>query len=577
MCLALGLWVSGVYAQVPGRGRGVTPQQKKPAQVNGTKPGGLYPVDPNNIPRRGIMQQDQYTKLSYGFPSKPRDKWAAGIKTGINFFHGDVLNKTQWNVGAELSKAVGHAMSLRSIFVVGRLGGQNKEQNTVLASSIDNLMGYNGVTVWNFQTTYYYLSLQAVLNLNNISFYQEEPKLRILAFIGPAFMNYTVRSNMLDAGNQVYDYSGGINGVNQDDTYETIMDKDSSKNSSVRPVPILTVGFGISYRLTKRFEVGLEYTFHNEMLFKNDLWDGRRFQETVNVLSTDYDGFSSVQATALYNFGKGVDPLTWMNPLEIEYEQVLEMKKKLKELLVDTDNDGVADPFDKETDTPEGAKVSPDGVTLDSDKDGNPDYLDPEPYSQFNTAVDTTTGITPVNEQGVPLYIVDFIDQKLKDCCEKKIIYQEGNGLKEIMDATKKPDEKKEKLWGIVQQPTTSSVQSMGLWALPTIHFDLNRDEIKPEMFDELLYIATVLRNNPQLVLSVNGHTDIRFTDTYNEGLGLRRAKTAREHLIKNYGLDPNRLQINSFGERKNLIPTAKTEIEHYMNRRVEFYVGVPK
>ena len=54
----------------------------------------------------------------------------------------------------------------------------------------------------------------------------------------------------------------------------------------------------------------------------------------------------------------------------------------------DVDNDGVANSFDKDNETPEGVKVYGDGTSIDSDRDGVADDMDKEPFTPNGSEVD---------------------------------------------------------------------------------------------------------------------------------------------------------------------------------------------
>lgn len=69
------------------------------------------------------------------------------------------------------------------------------------------------------------------------------------------------------------------------------------------------------------------------------------------------------------------------------------------------------------------------------------------------------------------------------------------------------------------------------------------------------------------------GHTDNRGTDAYNMDLSLRRARTVKFFLVSKYEIEERLISITGHGEREPLIPNAKTEAEHRVNRRVEIVV----
>ncbi|MFV2061551.1 MAG: OmpA family protein [Gammaproteobacteria bacterium] len=77
---------------------------------------------------------------------------------------------------------------------------------------------------------------------------------------------------------------------------------------------------------------------------------------------------------------------------------------------------------------------------------------------------------------------------------------------------------------------------------------------------------AEFLKANPKYQLAINGHSDYRGPEIYNEKLSLRRANSVATLLIS-YGAPESQLIINSFG--------ASKPVENYdnwfQNRRVEF------
>lgn len=104
---------------------------------------------------------------------------------------------------------------------------------------------------------------------------------------------------------------------------------------------------------------------------------------------------------------------------------------------------------------------------------------------------------------------------------------------------------------------------------VPTnIHFALDRDFISQESGKVLDQIADVLKQYPTIVIELQGHTDSRASDAYNMDLARRRARNARNYLIKQ-GIPPERMTIRSFGERKLKTP-GRDRLEHARNRRVE-------
>ena len=65
------------------------------------------------------------------------------------------------------------------------------------------------------------------------------------------------------------------------------------------------------------------------------------------------------------------------------------------------------------------------------------------------------------------------------------------------------------------------------------IYFDFDKYNIKPEFNQVLEDHARILRNNPLVIASVEGHTDVFGVNSYNISLGLMRANEVRNALIK--------------------------------------------
>ena len=101
------------------------------------------------------------------------------------------------------------------------------------------------------------------------------------------------------------------------------------------------------------------------------------------------------------------------------------------------------------------------------------------------------------------------------------------------------------------------------------IHFALDQSNISPESAAVLDQIVAVLKSYPFLTVEIEGHTDPRASDAYNQALGGRRALAARNYLLRQ-GIAPEQMTIRSFGETQRR--TAGTErLDYARDRRVEF------
>ncbi|MEE3717209.1 OmpA family protein [Tumidithrix elongata RA019] len=100
------------------------------------------------------------------------------------------------------------------------------------------------------------------------------------------------------------------------------------------------------------------------------------------------------------------------------------------------------------------------------------------------------------------------------------------------------------------------------------IHFALDRDEIGPASAKVLDRIAEVLQQYATIVIDLEGHTDPRAGDDYNLDLGLRRARSARNYLLRR-GVAPERMTIRTQGERQPATQ-GNTVLDYARDRRVE-------
>ncbi|NJK52683.1 MAG: OmpA family protein [Leptolyngbyaceae cyanobacterium SU_3_3] len=77
------------------------------------------------------------------------------------------------------------------------------------------------------------------------------------------------------------------------------------------------------------------------------------------------------------------------------------------------------------------------------------------------------------------------------------------------------------------------------------VHFALDKSNLSPESTRVLDRIAEVVLANPTIVLELQGHTDPRASDAYNQKLGERRSLSVRNYLIRK-GISPARMTIRS-------------------------------
>ncbi len=104
------------------------------------------------------------------------------------------------------------------------------------------------------------------------------------------------------------------------------------------------------------------------------------------------------------------------------------------------------------------------------------------------------------------------------------------------------------------------------------IFYDFNKATLRPESRQELDKLASMLKETPQVIIQINAHTDARGSKSYNQRLSQRRAQTVVDYLTKK-GIAPDRLFAKGYGESRLMVPRARTEAQHQLNRRTSFNV----
>ncbi|NJO60529.1 MAG: OmpA family protein [Richelia sp. RM2_1_2] len=101
------------------------------------------------------------------------------------------------------------------------------------------------------------------------------------------------------------------------------------------------------------------------------------------------------------------------------------------------------------------------------------------------------------------------------------------------------------------------------------IHFALDKSFISDESAKVLDRVAEVLKQYPFIVIELQGHTDPRASDAYNQALGRRRALSTRNYLLRQ-GIAPERMTIRSFGESQRKVPGSTDIVDFARDRRTE-------
>jgi OmpA-OmpF porin, OOP family len=113
------------------------------------------------------------------------------------------------------------------------------------------------------------------------------------------------------------------------------------------------------------------------------------------------------------------------------------------------------------------------------------------------------------------------------------------------------------------------ALAARGRVATQGIYFDTGSDRIRPESTPTLKEIGAMLKDHPELKLTIEGHTDNVGSAASNQALSEKRAAAVRQFLIDSYQVDAARLEAKGLGQSKpagsNDTPEGRQN-----NRRVE-------
>lgn len=319
-----------------------------------------------------------------------------------------------------------------------------------------------------FTTHYGRINLQMVmnygrlLNLENIS-----PRLGMLGHFGSGFGRLSFEETVF---NQPADY-----------------------------VYTIIVGLTPQYKLSEKVALVGDITFiHNGR--QTYTFDGNKYNAPVqpnpptNPFVHAPGGWWTGSFGLNFYLGKAEQHADWYIASDkyATKEELASQITGIKDMLKDSDGDGIPDYLDKEPNTPAGARVGFDGVTLDSDKDGTPDHLDKCPFIPG-----------PASTNGCPIEEVrnevDYLKKAIND--------------------------------GYVN-----------------VYFAFDSDKPLAYSIGSANYISNFLKRNPGVKVEIKGYADELGPEDYNIKLSERRAKSVYNLLISS-GIDASRLSYKGYGE----------------------------
>lgn len=446
--------------------------------------------------------------------------WSVSVSPGITQFYGDLRendlsplskgpNGTNLElpvgIGLSINKQFSHIFGIQTDFWTGNLNGSKKKI-------------YNAY----FKTPFFMQgSLQGTFNLK--SFLLGSRKLnRWKADVHAGIGYMWFYTNVFDlTTDRLIRYSN--NRIN----YSSVTSGEWEGNGSVFTRELVfPVGFALHYELTRRFDLGIDFTLNNVATEKLDMTvGGVDNSNPANIFlfkkgdsKMDKWGYTAIALT--YKIGKnaikvgkdgkydaslGRYHLRWADPKDLikdKYNPTLadadsiakaNMPKPVDpRLYTDTDNDGVADLFDKEPNTPQGSVVSGAGVAMNLDS-----------------------------------IITSLLRSKFTPECEA---------------------------------------------LFSNIEFDTDKATIRPASQETLRKVVELLNAKPNCRIVLVGHADARASYDYNMKLSKRRVDAAKRFLVRAGLTDPSRVTLEYFGEYRPSAPNT-TVSGLQSNRRVEIKI----
>lgn len=105
-----------------------------------------------------------------------------------------------------------------------------------------------------------------------------------------------------------------------------------------------------------------------------------------------------------------------------------------------------------------------------------------------------------------------------------------------------------------------------------SIQFESNSSDIQLEFRPRLDELGRLMQIDEarQTGLTIEGHADATGPASENVELSERRALAIANYLVRNWGIDPDRLTLKGYGESDPLVPE---ESASPLNRRVQFKI----
>lgn len=342
-----------------------------------------------------------------------------------------------------------------------------------------------------FSTNYARFNLQGVVNIGRVlNFENFSRRLGLLGHMGAGF------------GTLRFD--------------ETILGQTTDYHYNI--ISGATAQFKISERVALNGDISVIVNGRQTYTF-----DGNEYNAPVQPSDPTQNPFVHAMGTwwtgtlgVTFYLGKAEQHADWyiVEDLYATKDELNSQINSIKDMLKDSDGDGVPDYLDQEPNTPTEARVNALGVTLDSDEDGTVDHLDDCPFLPG-----------PSSNNGCPVEEIPVKVDYLKRAIDK---------------------------------------------GYTSVFFAFDSAEPQSFSISAVSYVGTFLKENPSVNLEIKGYADELGPEDYNLKLSEARAKSVYDLLVSS-GISPNRMTFKGYGEDTSVDKTS--EDARQMARRVSFEI----
>ena len=110
------------------------------------------------------------------------------------------------------------------------------------------------------------------------------------------------------------------------------------------------------------------------------------------------------------------------------------------------------------------------------------------------------------------------------------------------------------------------------------VNFDFDKSTVRKADEAELQKAIDFVRKYPDAKVELDGYTDSKGTEQYNQKLSERRAEAVRQYLIKEGAVDEARISVKGYGESNPIAPNKTKNGKdnpkgRAENRRVEILI----